>query len=270
MARLSSLAPARHRVVVGLLALALLGVLASAGLVAVRLLRGGDDVRPVAQDDPGPVLLVPGYGGSTASLRVLADALTRAGRDARVVASRGSGTQDLRDQAADLGRAVDRVLAETGAASVDLVGYSAGGVVVRYYVAELGGGASVRRAVTLAAPHHGTELAALAGSLGSQACAEACQQLAPDSDLLRRLNAGDETPAGPRWVALWTEDDQTVVPADSGSLDGALDFSVQSICPGLRVTHPEVPRTPQVIAMVEAVLGASAPTVPPTSVCEAS
>jgi triacylglycerol lipase len=263
---LGSLSPARRRFVIGLLILALAG--ATAAVVAV-VARGGDAVEPVAQDRPGPVLLVPGYGGSTASLQVLTDALSAAGRDARIVKPQGSGTEDLRDQAADLGRAVDDVLDETGADSVDLVGYSAGGVVVRIYVADLGGGSTVRRAVTLASPHHGTDLAALAGTLGDQACPEACQQLDPDSDLLRRLNADDETPPGPAWVALWTEDDKTVVPPSSGSLDGALDFSVQSVCPEVTVGHPDVPRNPVVIAMVESVLGASTPRLPPSSACAA-
>jgi triacylglycerol lipase len=261
---LGSLSPARRRFVLGLLVLALA---AGAAVVIAVVGRGGDDVRPVAQDRPGPVLLVPGYGGSTASLQVLTDALDASGRDARIIKPTGSGTEDLRDQAADLGRAVDDVLAETGADSVDLVGYSAGGVVVRLYVADLGGGSTVRRAVTLASPHHGTDLAALAGSLGAEACPAACQQLDPDSELLRRLNAGDEAPAGPAWVALWTEDDKTVVPPSSASLDGALDFSVQSICPDLTVGHPDVPRNPAVIAMVESVLGPSAPRLPPRSVC---
>jgi triacylglycerol lipase len=263
---LSSLSPARRRFVIGLLVLALAGGVAT---VIATVAGGGDDVRPVAQDRPGPVLLVPGYGGSTASLQVLADALVAAGRDARIVAPTGSGTQDLRDQAADLGDAVDDVLDETGALSVDLVGYSAGGVVVRIYVADLGGGSKIRRAITLASPHHGTDLAALAGALGAEACPEACQQLDPDSDLLRRLNTGDETPPGPAWLALWTENDKTVVPPDSGSLDGAVDFAVQSVCPGLTVAHPDVPRTPAVMAMVESVLGPSALELPPRSVCAA-
>jgi triacylglycerol lipase len=260
---LASLAPARRRLVVGVLVLAVVAVAAVVIGVATR----GDDVTPVAQDEQGPVLLVPGYGGSTASLQVLTDALTAAGRKAHIVKPAGSGTQDLRDQAVDLGKAVDSVLEETGAPSVDLVGYSAGGVVVRYYIAELGGGSHVRRAVTLASPHHGTDLATLAGSLGSEACPEACQQLDPDSDLLRGLNAGDETPAGPAWVALWTEDDKTVVPPDSGSLDGALDFSVQSICPDVSVGHPDVPRNPDVIAMVEAVLNEVDLARPGSDVC---
>jgi triacylglycerol lipase len=261
---LTSLSPARRRLVFGLL---VLGVAAGIAVALIGLLRGKSEVRPVAQDEPGPVLLVPGYGGSAASLQVLTDALTTSGRDAHIVRPRGAGTQDLRDQAKDLSSAVEDALARTGAPSVDLVGYSAGGVVVRYYVAELGGGSTVRRAITLASPHHGTDLAALAGSLGAEACPEACRQLDPDSDLLRRLNASDESPEGPVWVALWTEDDQTVVPPESGSLGGALAYSMQSVCPGLTVAHPDVPRTPQVIAMVQEALDRSLPALPSDKVC---
>jgi triacylglycerol lipase len=262
---LDSLSPARRRLVLGVAVLALVVAVAVALAVVVRR---DPPVEPVAQDRPGPVLLVPGYGGSTASLQVLADALSDRGRDARIVRPTGSGTQDLRQQAEHLRDAVDAALDETGAPSVDLVGYSAGGVVVRIYVADLGGGSHVRRAVTLASPHHGTDLASLAGALGSTACPTACQQLDPDSDLLRRLNADDETPAGPVWVALWTEDDKTVVPPDSGSLDGALDISLQEVCPDVHAGHPDVPSTPEVISIVEAVLGRPAPEVPPP-VCAA-
>ena len=185
-----------------------------------------------------------------------------------IVRPQGDGTGDLELQASDLAQAVDAALEASGAPSVDLVGYSAGGVVVRIYVADLGGGSHVRRAVTLSSPHHGTDVAALATSLGSTACPTACAQLAPDSDLLRRLNADGETPEGPAWVALWTEDDATVVPPDSGSLDGALDVSLQSLCPGLHLAHPDVPRSPAVIALVTAVLGPGTPALPDPPTCE--
>jgi triacylglycerol esterase/lipase EstA (alpha/beta hydrolase family) len=257
---LDSLSPARRRLVVGV---AVLGLVVAVAVVVAVVVRRDPPVEPVSQDRPGPVLLVPGYGGSTVSLQVLADALAAEGRDARIVRPTGSGTQDLRQQAEHLRDAVDAALDETGAPSVDLVGYSAGGVVVRIYVADLGGGSHVRRAVTLASPHHGTDLASLAGELGSTACPTACQQLDPDSDLLRRLNADDETPPGPVWVALWTEDDKTVVPPDSGSLDAALNISLQRVCPDVHAGHPDVPSTPEVISIVEAVLGRPAPEVPP-------
>ena len=52
--------------------------------------------------------------------------------------------------------------------------------------------AIARRIVTLGAPHHGTDLAALAGSLLPGQCPTACAELAPNSDLLTRLNARDD------------------------------------------------------------------------------
>ncbi|WP_211349221.1 lipase family alpha/beta hydrolase [Nocardioides litoris] len=260
----SSLAPARRRVLVGAVGLLLVVVVA---VVVVALVRRDDPVDPVAQDRPGPVLLVPGYGGSTAGLEVLADALRTSGRDARVVAPAGDGTGDLEDQAADLAAAVDRVLGETGAPSVDLVGYSAGGVVVRLYVADLGGGSTVRRAVSLGSPQHGTDLTSLGAALGGATCPEACRQLDPGSTLLRELNAGDETPPGPAWVAVWTEGDATVVPADSGALAGATSYAVQEVCPDLAVSHTELPRDPAVAGMVEAALAGAEPAVPGPGVC---
>ncbi len=261
---LAHLAPARRRFLLGIAVVVALGVLVA--VLAVVLHRKDPPVEPVAQDRLGPVLLVPGYGGSTAALEVLAAALRDEGRRTRIVRSPGDPRGDLREHAEALAEAAQRAV-DDGAPSVDVVGFSAGGVVVRYWIADLGGGSLARRAVTLASPHHGTDLAGVAAGLAPDACPEACRQLAPDSDLLRDLNAGDETPAGPRWVAIWTTDDETVVPATSGSLEGALDFSVQSVCPGLTVKHGDVPRTPAVIAMVIDQLGVGEPAVPGSAVC---
>jgi len=261
---LDALAPARRRLLLGVLAAVALAVVV--GTVAVVLGRPAQ-VDPVSQDAQGPVLLVPGYGGSATAVGALAASLGEAGREAQVVPTGSSGTGDLLDQARVLDEAVRAALDASGAPSVDVVGYSAGGVVARLWADELGGNAVARRIVTLASPHHGTSLAGLAGDLTPDSCPAACRQLAPDSDLLRALNAGDETPAGPRWVALWTTDDKTVVPPDSGSLEGALAFSVQELCPGLSVAHADVPRTPAVMAMVTVLLGRGAPVLPAPELC---
>jgi triacylglycerol esterase/lipase EstA (alpha/beta hydrolase family) len=255
---LAGLAPARRRLVLALLAL----VVAAAVAATVLVLGGRADeaapAAPVSQEVPGPVLLVPGYGGGTGSLSALADRLTGAGRDATVVALPGNGTGDLAQAAEALDGAAAAALARTGARSVDVVGYSAGGVVARLWVAA--GGADVaRRVVTLGSPHHGTTLAALATQVAPGQCPEACRQLAPDSDLLAELNAGDETPAGPTWVSIWTARDETVTPPESARLDGALELEVQSVCAGAQVGHGGLPRDPLVQEMVVAQLAPGDP-----------
>jgi triacylglycerol esterase/lipase EstA (alpha/beta hydrolase family) len=136
-------------------------------------------------------------------------------------------------------------------------------VIVRDWVRELGGDRKARRVVTLGSPHHGTKLAALGATFVPGACAVACEQLVPDSALLKQLNSGDETPAGPQWVSLWTSQDETVTPPDSAHLNGADNIVLQSICPGIAVTHSDLPRSPLVTGIVLASLQAG-PVLPPT------
>ncbi|HMM94308.1 hypothetical protein [Phycicoccus sp.] len=233
----------------GLLALALLAVV---GLVVARTL-GGSGREPAE----GPVLLVPGYGGSETSLSPLVTALRSVGRDVRVV-DVGDGTGDLRTQATALGRAADAALAG-GAASVDVVGYSAGGVVARVWAASTGGDAA-RRVVTLGSPHHGTSVASLGAVLGGGACPTACRQLAEGSDLLAGL---PETPGAAHWLSVWTADDETVTPPDSAVLAGAVDVQVQAVCADARVTHGGLPGDPLVVGLVLRALGGPPVDAPP-------
>jgi len=262
---LDHLAPARRRLVIGLLGLIAAAALALAAAVVLPRL-GGSSVDPVAQDAQPPVLLVPGYGGGTAGLDVLAAALRNEGRDVTVVQLAGDGTGDLHVQAGVVQEAVRRLVA-AGAPSVDLVGYSAGGVTVRLWMRTYDGGSVARRIVTLGSPHHGTDLASLGADIAPSACPEACRQLATDSDLIRQLDRGDETPAGPRWVSIWTTDDQISTPPDTARLAGALDFSVQQVCPGAEVTHGQLPEDRVVIAMVEDQLRRTPPVLPGREVC---
>jgi len=244
-----------------LIAVAAVVAVAALGALVVRL-STPDEVRRDAarQDLPGPVLLVPGYGGSTVALDVLAGQLRAAGRSATVVRLPENGTGDLRDAAEALDTAVDAALAASTVGSVDLVGYSAGGVVARLWASDRGD--RVRRVVTLGAPHHGTSVAALGAALSPEQCPVACQQLVPGSPLLEQLNAGDETPDGPQWLAVWTEQDRVVTPPDSARLDGAVNVALQRLCPGVQVGHGDLPTAPLVRALVLDALSA-APLAPP-------
>ncbi|MGY2067327.1 lipase family alpha/beta hydrolase [Blastococcus sp. SYSU DS0619] len=252
---LAGLSPARRRLVVAVLALVTAAVVA---LGVLLVTRAPEVEGPAPTARPGPVLLVPGYGGGTASLQTLADRLAAAGRDASVVPLPGDGTGDLGEAAAALDDAARAALARTGEESVDVVGYSAGGVIARLWVAGDGAGVA-RRVVTLGSPHHGTGLADLAGQIAPASCPEGCRQLATDSPVLARLNAGDETPGGTGWVSVWTTLDRTVTPPDSARLDGALNLTVQSVCADSRVGHGQLPGDPLVQAIVLEQLTAGAP-----------
>ncbi len=253
----SGLSPARRRFVVVLAALGAIVVVVVAATVYVR--GRGSTVHPVSQQQLGPVLLVPGFGGSTTGVTALAVRLRATGRTAVVVALPDGGTGDLRVQARALGTAVKKELAATHAPSVDVIGYSAGGVVTRLWIRDDGGASLTRRVVTLGSPQHGTDLAALAGSLLPGACPTACQQLESSSDILAELNAGDETPKGPTFVSIYTTHDDVVVPPESAELDGALNMSVQSVCASSTVNHSSLPTDHLVQSMVLAELAAGSP-----------
>lgn len=234
-------------------------VVALAAVIGVRLAGSGDSAGGAgAPARPGPVLLVPGYGGNAGSLTALADRLRSAGRTADIVRLPGDGTGDLLAQVATLDAAVDRALAG-GAPSVDVVGYSAGGVVTRLWVDRDDGQGRVRRVVTLGSPLHGTQLAAAGSALVPGACPLACQQLVPGSPLLRTVE-NRPLPAGLPWLSLWTQDDETVTPPDSARLAGAVNVPLQGICPGVRVSHSQLPSTPLVDGIVLAAL--SGPSLP--------
>jgi triacylglycerol lipase len=260
---LDALSPQRRRLV--LVTAALVGLLL-AGLVATAIVRATTrSTDPVPQDRLGPVLLVPGYGGRVASLDPLAAALRAGGRKVVVVPRLGDGTGDLRAEAEHLRDVAEQARAEQHAPSVDVIGYSAGGVVARLWVRDYGGASVARRVLTLGSPHHGTSQAALGRELAG-GCPTACEQLVPDSDLLRRLNAGDETPDGPLWATVRSTGDQVVTPVDSAALDGAVNILVQDVCPGSSASHGDLPGDPVTKAALTTVLGVDPPR-PPTAAC---
>ena len=260
---LDALSPQRRRLIFGAGGMALLLVMT---LAVIGIVRATTSIEPVPQNDRGPVLLVPGYGGNVQSLEPLAAALRSAGRTAVIVEPVGDGTDDLRKQAEHLAQVADRVREDAGAASVDVIGYSAGGVVARLWVRDDGGAEAARRVLTLGSPHHGTRQAALGADLAG-GCPTACEQLVPDSDLLRRLNAGDETPDGPLWATIRSRGDQVVTPVDSAALSGALNIVVQDVCPGSTAAHGDLPSNPVVIAAVGSILGAALPQAPVDVAC---
>jgi triacylglycerol lipase len=242
-------------------------------VLVVGILQRGPAATPDDRDHRDhlpPVVLVPGYGGATTGLDVLAAVLRNDGRFVRVVELGTASLGDLHDQADLVKATVDDVLSSTGSTSVDVVAFSAGGIATRLWAAEDDGASVARRIVTLSTPHHGTERSAIPKAPGPTPCPVACEQLVAGSTIFQSLEAGDETPAGPDWVSIWSEDDEVVVPISSARLDGALNFSVQSVCPDVTVSHQGMSSHRVVVAMVRRELGRAAPAQPDAAVCRAT
>jgi pimeloyl-ACP methyl ester carboxylesterase len=203
----------------------------------------------------GPVLLIPGYGGGTGLFRGLQAQLQAEGIAWEAV-DVGDGTGDL-NAYADLVLARARQLVAAGAPSVDLVGYSAGGITAR--VAAAGDGTLIRRVATIASPHEGTRLAALGQLVGE--CPPACQQLAPGSELLTSLPPAN---GSTRFFTLWSRSDDVIRPPDSSQLVDAAELVVQDVCDRV-VGHLPVLEDPLTLLAVPAFLrGEALPTACPS------
>lgn len=238
-------------------------LLAAAAGVAAGILAPRGEPEPAA-GRPGTVLLVPGYGGSTAALDQLAARIRSTGRTAVVVPLAGNGTGDLTVQARVLDASVNQAIG-AGSGPVTVIGYSAGGVVAWLWDIDYGGPGRAARIITLGSPLHGARIAAVGAAYDPGECPVACQQLAPGSALLTRLqrSAG----ARPPWLSLWSTDDQTVQPPDSARLPGAVNVPLQSVCPGADIQHSQLPTAPLVVGLVLRALAGHGVTAPAPGSC---
>jgi len=176
------------------------------------------------------------------------------------------GTGDIAASAGQLASFVTRVLAATGAAKVDLVGHSQGGMMPRYYLKFLGGAAYVNTLVALAPSNHGTTLdglTALVTALGAvfgsglvnsalNPLCTACVEQEAGSSFLASLNAGGETVAGVSYTVIESVYDEVVTPYTSAFLSGSgvTDITLQNQCPLDLTDHLEIAADPVALADV--------------------
>jgi triacylglycerol lipase len=117
---------------------------------------------------------------------------------------------------------VNEILSKTGAAKVNLVTHSMGGLSTRYYIKNLGGESKVEDWVSLGGPNHGTEAAKL--------CFEvSCEEMRIGSKFLNELNAGDETPGAVHYGTWWSPCDEFIKPVESVILTGATNTKTECI-----------------------------------------
>jgi len=179
--------------------------------------------------------------------------------------------------AAQLGSFVNQVLAETGASKVDIVGWSQGGMMPRYYIDNLGGASRVARMVALAPSNYGTTLdgiATLISSLGGLGVATwlispwctACVQQLQGSSFLNSLNAGGGTVPSVRYVNIETRYDEVVTPYTNAFLSGpnVQNIVLQNQCAADYSDHLSIPYDTNALQDVVNALGADSANFQPS------
>lgn len=199
------------------------------------------DAAPAATSAAAtPVIVVGGLSGVAIAYEPLAARLRADGYRVFIYQLPGLGLGDIPTSARAFAGYVDQVRSATGAARVDLVGHSEGGLVSRYYLKRLGGTGVVGRYVSLGSPQYGTYVANILKFLGLGSCAGivACQQMSIGSAFLADLNAGDDTPGAVRYTTVRTIQDELVRPVNNALLnDGSTNVLIQSYCPLRVVGH---------------------------------
>lgn len=262
-------------------------------LAAARYQREHPRVAPTGANDfgcvpdaqrPNPVILAHGTDSSAYSdYSAIAPRLAAAGFCVFALNYGGApgattyGTEDLRDSGRQLAGFVDQVLAATGAAKVDLVGFSQGANVTRYYVNKLGGAPNVGRWVGLASPTYGGVMyglvpvaQAVPGALEifARVTSLAAVQQAQGSPVMVELNAGGDTVPGVEYVTIGSRVDEMIQPFSNIAVQGpgARNITIQDLCPANQTGHFHMVYDPFVHDLLVGVLD---PANAPAPVCAA-
>jgi triacylglycerol esterase/lipase EstA (alpha/beta hydrolase family) len=185
-------------------------------------------------------------------------------------------TGDIATSASELATEVNSVLAATHASKVDLVGWSQGGMMPRYYINDLGGASKVNMLVGFAPSNYGTTLDGLVylisdlGALGlatallSLTC-DACVQQIQGSSFLDQLNTTPTVP-GVQYVVIETQDDEVVTPYTNAFLPAGPNVQniiLQNQCPQDASDHLSIAYDSNALQDMVNALGADNPAFQP-------
>ncbi|MCK9249947.1 MAG: alpha/beta fold hydrolase [Solirubrobacteraceae bacterium] len=178
------------------------------------------------------------------------------------------GLGPMERSAEELRAFIDRVLRETGADKVDLVGHSEGTVMPRWYLSFLDGAAKVDKYVQITPLWDGTNLVGLGdllalaqsidpamedviGGLVGVACGS-CAQFMPSSSYMRAVNDAGRPVPGITYTSIVTKYDELVSPYTSGILEHpqVTNHVLQDVCPNDFSEHMAVAYDPNVAQMV--------------------
>ena len=159
-----------------------------------------------------PVILVHGIYCSGQTMTRLAQYLRAQGREVYTPSLKPSGgTVPLEVLAQQLAEYADK---ELGHRKFDLVAFSMGGLISRYYLQRLGGLDRVPHFITMATPHNGTKTAYALWQPG-------VLQMRPGSTFLRDLDSDADRLRTIKFTSFYTPLDLIIVPPRSSEMPQA-------------------------------------------------
>ena len=143
------------------------------------------------------------------------------------------GSADIPELAQQVEKAAQALLEATGAPKLDIVAFSMGALVSRYFIQKGSGKSLVRRFVSISGPHQGTSSAYFWFNKGARS-------MRFNSPLLQELGK-DTKPWGPVEVfSFWTPLDLMIVPASSSRLPHAKEKTFNVLLHPLMLTNDAV------------------------------
>ncbi|WP_245722041.1 esterase/lipase family protein [Nocardia crassostreae] len=226
-------------------------------LTAARYLKTHPNAAPQGVNDfeckpsaehPRPVVLAHGTDSSAYSdYSVIGAQLVREGfcvfapNYGGEVNAKSYGTEDVFQSSAQIGAFTEQVLAATGAAQVDMVGFSQGASVTRYWINQLGGAPKVNQWVGIASPSYGgvmyglvtvADTVPIVYDLVALGSSQAAVQQAAGSPFITALNRGGDTVPGVRYTTIGSRVDEMIQPRENIVLKGAgaTNLVLQDLC----------------------------------------
>lgn len=164
----------------------------------------------IEEKEINPVLLVHGINDTGAVFKKMAFYLRERGWSVYTLdLLPNNGSELLEKLAQQIANFIDTTFAPQQ--PLDIVGFSMGGIVSRYYIQRLGGIERIKRFITIASPHQGTVVAYgtwLAGAIQMRPQSKFLQDLNSDIQILKQLN----------FTSIWTPYDLMILPAKSSQM----------------------------------------------------
>ena len=184
-----------------------------AALLPVAETRAGGKEEPIqegAARETSTVVLVPGLWDTSSTFTRMTARLKKAGWRALAVSLKpNDGSVTLEQSAEQLRQFIDAKLGSRR--SLDMVAFSMGGLVARYYAQRLGGLARIAHFVTISTPHHGTSTAYLEPLPG-------VREMRPGSTFLQDLDRDADRLGHVSVTSIWSPLDIVIAPSVSSRL----------------------------------------------------